>query len=118
MRQSINNYWTIIQALENEVSENSINSAEANGLYAAIFQNTFIVHLHVFHEILSLVHILSQQFQNTKMTIGKASSTINVVLTTLEKRRSDNHFDSLREKISKFADDLDISLQPNRGSKK
>lgn len=114
----IERFPVIIQALQNEVDENSINSAEANGLLIAMTKNEFIVHLHIFRDVLAVSNMMSKAMQNSETPISATVSIIENVISTLEARRSDAYFDELWIKIVNFSEENNISLERERISKK
>lgn len=78
-----------------------------------IKKGSFIIHLFVMHEILLIINILSNQFQEKNSTLGKASNLVKSVITTLENKRNDKEFNILWKQIKEFCENYDISIYMN-----
>lgn len=116
-RAVLTNYEAINAVLEDEINKNQDkNSVEAIGLLSCIQKPEFVVCLHVFHSVLSVVNVVSKYFQGKKATLGQASNIITGTMSAFEKNR--NQFDDIWKKIEEFAEKHEISLEPTRISKR
>lgn len=112
-------YPTIIQLLEQEIDNRQDQQAvTAIGILSCMKQASFLVHLLVMEEILTILNILSQSLQSTTATLGGAVAVIKGVITTLEAMRSDDSYTHIHGKISDFAAQVDVSLDPPSSKRK
>lgn len=117
--QLIKNYDAVSDALQYEIDKcEDTNSIEAVGILSTIQSPRFVVNLFVFHDILSLTHVLSKTLQHEECTLGGASQIIRSTLEALKEKRSDIEFSAKWKHISEFAENHDICLENIRGSKR
>jgi len=70
-----------------------------------------VVYLHIFTDILAIIHLLSKSLQSETMTLGSAKNNIKSVLDTLQKKR-DYGFSELWSKTELLSQEYEISLTP------
>lgn len=114
-----NNYDAVTDALQYKMDKcEDTNAIEAVGILSTIQSPRFVVNLFVFHDILSLTHVLSKNLQNEECTLGGASHIIRSTLEALQAKSSDIEFSAKWRQISEFAETHDICLENIRGSKR
>lgn len=86
------------------------------GILSSIEKASFVIHMFILNDVLSIINILSNQLQKKTETLGNAANLINGVITTFEKNRSCEYFSILWQQIEVFSNDNDISLNvPSKG---
>lgn len=103
----INNYDAVTDALQYEIDKcEDTNAIEAVGILSIIQSPRFVVNLFVFHDILSLTHVLSKNLQHEECTLGGASQIIRSTLEALQEKRSDIEFSAKWRQISEFVENI------------
>lgn len=117
--QLIKNFDIVTEALSFEFDQcEDTDSIEALGILKTITSPGFVVNLFIFHEVLTLTHVLSKQLQKEDATLGGASNVIKATIASLKEKRKDPQFLIIWEKITEFAEKYDICLENARSSKR
>lgn len=114
----VNNFQTIIKALENEIDESTDRkSVEASGILNAMKKKGFISHLIILRKILSTINALSLKLQAADMTLGQAAELITSTLDVLmEDRNQEERFNEVWNEIESFCETHNISNQLSSSS--
>ncbi|XP_069381427.1 zinc finger MYM-type protein 1-like [Paralichthys olivaceus] len=104
-------YESVLTALEEMASSSSSEtSAKANGLHGAFLKGNTVLGLVMAEDLMGDLECLNTSLQHRKQTVSGMLKAVDHVKTSMQEKRTEEHFDVLFSKATAMATKLD--LQP------